>query len=81
MYSPAFINSPFLLFSRAENIKVKKVTMLGTKGKIKWQRTDAELIVIKPAKKISGLAIVFKLTTEWNRCYLFTANVRFVASL
>jgi alpha-L-fucosidase len=50
--------------AKAENIKVKKVTMLGTKEKIKWQQTDAGLTVTTPAKKISDLAIVFKLTTE-----------------
>ncbi len=32
--------------------------------KIKWQRTDAGLVVTTPAKKISDLAIVFKLTAE-----------------
>lgn len=51
---------------KAENIKVKKVTMLGTKGKIKWQRNDTGLIVTTPAKKVDNLAIVFKLITTEN---------------
>jgi len=51
---------------KAENIKVKSVSMLGTKGKIKWERTDAGLVVTTPAKKISDLAIVFKLLIEQN---------------
>ena len=50
--------------NKAENIKVKSVSMLGTKEKIKWQRTDAGLVVTTPAKKVSDLAIVFKLATE-----------------
>jgi alpha-L-fucosidase len=48
---------------KAENIKVKSVSMLGTKDKIKWQRSDAGLIVTTPSQKVSDLAIVFKLTT------------------
>ncbi|MGD1043225.1 MAG: alpha-L-fucosidase [Sedimentisphaerales bacterium] len=48
---------------KAENIKVKDVTMPGVWGKIKWQRTDAGLVVTTPAKKVSDLAIVFKLNT------------------
>ena len=48
---------------KAENIKVKSVSMLGTKDKIKWQRNDAGLIVTTPSQKVSDLAIVFKLTT------------------
>lgn len=51
---------------KAENIKVKSVSMLGTKEKIKWERTDAGLVVTTPAKKISDLAIVFKLLIEQN---------------
>ena len=50
--------------NKAENIKVKGVSMLGTKEKIKWERTDAGLVVTTPAKKVSDLAIVFKLLTE-----------------
>ena len=49
--------------NKAENIKVKGVSMLGTKEKIKWERTDAGLVITTPAKKTSDLAIVFKLTT------------------
>jgi len=49
---------------KAENIKVKKVSLLGAKEKIKWQRTDAGLIVTTPAKKVNDMAVVFKLTTE-----------------
>jgi alpha-L-fucosidase len=48
---------------KAANIKVKNVTMPGVRGKIKWQRTDAGLVVTTPAKKVSDLAIVFKLNT------------------
>ena len=48
---------------KAENIKVKDVTMPGVWGKIKWERTDAGLVVTTPDKKISDLAIVFKLNT------------------
>jgi alpha-L-fucosidase len=50
--------------NKAENIKVKGVSMLGTKEKIKWERTDAGLVVTSPSKKTSDLAIVFKLITE-----------------
>ena len=50
--------------NKAQNIKVKKVAMLGTKEKIKWQQTDAGLTATTPAQKTSDLAIVFKLTTE-----------------
>ncbi len=50
--------------NKAENIKVKGVSMLGTKEKIKWERTDAGLVVTAPSKKTSDLAIVFKLTVE-----------------
>jgi alpha-L-fucosidase len=49
---------------KAENIKVKNVTMPGVWGKIKWEMTDAGLVVTTPDKKPSDLAIVFKLTTE-----------------
>ncbi len=49
---------------KAENIKVKDVTMPGVWGKIKWQMTDAGLVVTTPAQKPSDLAIVFKLTTD-----------------
>jgi alpha-L-fucosidase len=50
--------------NKAENIKVKGVSLLGTKGKIKWQRTDAGLVVTTPSKKVDSIAIVFKLATE-----------------
>jgi alpha-L-fucosidase len=50
--------------NKAEKIKVKGVSMLGTKEKIKWERTDAGLVVTTPAKMVSDLAIVFKLATE-----------------
>ena len=49
--------------AKAANIKVKKVTMLGTKQKIKWQRTDEGLILKMPAEG-NEIANVFKLTTE-----------------
>ncbi|MCJ7778707.1 MAG: alpha-L-fucosidase, partial [Sedimentisphaerales bacterium] len=49
--------------NKAEKIKVKDVTMPGVKGKIRWERTDAGLVVTTPAKKVSDLAIVFKLIT------------------
>jgi alpha-L-fucosidase len=50
--------------NKAEDIKVKKVTMLGTKGKIKWRRTDAGFIVTTPSKKADDMAIVFKMTVK-----------------
>lgn len=46
---------------KAGDIKVKKVTMLGTKKKIKWKRTDEGLIVTTPSQKVDNMAIVFKL--------------------
>ena len=52
--------------NKAENIKIKDVTMPGVWGKIKWQRTDAGLVVTTPDKKPSDLAIVFKLLIEQN---------------
>jgi alpha-L-fucosidase len=48
---------------KAEGVKVKNVSMLGTEEKIKWQRQDTGLIVTTPAKKIDNIAIVFKLST------------------
>jgi alpha-L-fucosidase len=47
--------------AKAENVMVKKVTMLGTRQKIKWRRTGEGLVVTTPAKKVSDLAVVFKL--------------------
>ncbi len=47
--------------NKAENIKIKDVSMLGTREKIKWERSDAGLIVTTPAKQVDNLAIVFKL--------------------
>ncbi len=46
---------------KAENIKVKKVKMLGSKERIKWRRTDDGLIVTTPAERVDSMAIVFKL--------------------
>ncbi len=48
---------------KAANIKVNKITMLGTKQKIKWQRTDEGLILKMPADG-NEIANVFKLTIE-----------------
>lgn len=50
--------------AKAENIKVKNVTMPGILEKIKWQRADSGLVITTPAKKTSDIAIVFKLITE-----------------
>lgn len=47
--------------NKAENIKVKKVSMLGSKEKIKWHRDDAGLVVTTPSKAVDYLAVVFKL--------------------
>ena len=47
--------------NKAENIKVKKVTMIGSKEKIKWHRDDAGLVVTTPSKTADYLAVVFKL--------------------
>jgi alpha-L-fucosidase len=48
---------------KAANIKVKKVTMLASKQKVNWQRTDEGLILKMPADG-NKIANVFKLTTE-----------------
>jgi len=50
--------------NKAEHIKVTDVSMLGTRSKIKWERTDTGLVINTPAKKIDDLAIVFKLKTS-----------------
>jgi alpha-L-fucosidase len=47
--------------NKAENIKVKKVSMPGSKEKIKWHRDDAGLVVTTPSKAVDYLAVVFKL--------------------
>lgn len=49
---------------QASDIKVTKVSMLGTKEKIKWDRNDSGLVVTTPGKKIDDLAVVFKLDTS-----------------
>jgi alpha-L-fucosidase len=48
---------------KAANIKVNKITMLGTKQKIKWQRTDEGLILKMPADG-NEIANVFKLNIK-----------------
>ena len=48
---------------KAANIKIKNVAMLGTKQKIKWQRTDEGLILKMPADG-NEMANVFRLTIE-----------------
>jgi alpha-L-fucosidase len=50
--------------AKAENIKVKNVTMLGSREKIKWQRADSGLVITTPERKTSDIAVVFKLMTE-----------------
>jgi alpha-L-fucosidase len=47
--------------AKAEKIKVKKVSLLGAKEKIKWRRSDAGLVVTMPSKMVNNLAVVFKL--------------------
>ncbi len=49
---------------KAKNIKVEKITMLGTDETIEWERKDVGLVVTTPSKKIDDLAIVFKLRTS-----------------
>jgi alpha-L-fucosidase len=49
---------------KAENIKVKSISMLGAKEKIKWHRSDVGLVVTTPSQKVDNLAVVFKLATE-----------------
>ena len=48
----------------AEGIKVKGVSMLGTKEKIKWERRDVGLIVTTPGEKVDDMAVVFKISTS-----------------
>ncbi len=54
----------FAKIGKAGNIKVKRVSMLGTNQKIKWRRTDGGLVVTTPSKKIDNMAVVFKLITH-----------------
>ena len=49
---------------KAQDIKVTKVSMLGTDEPIKWEQQASGLIVNTPSKKINDLAIVFKLSTS-----------------
>ncbi len=50
--------------NKAEGIKIKDVSMLGTKEKIKWERKDTGLVVTTPAVKANDMAIVFKISTS-----------------
>jgi len=45
----------------AQDIKVTKMSMLGTRERIKWQRQTDGLVVYTPNKKVDEMAIVFKL--------------------
>lgn len=49
---------------KAQDVKIKNVSMLGTNEKIKWERQDSGLIVTTPSRKVDDLAIVFKLGTS-----------------
>ena len=48
----------------AQDIKVTKMSMLGTRERIKWQRQTDGLVVYTPNKKVDDMAIVFKLKTS-----------------
>jgi len=48
----------------AEDIKVSKVSMLGTRERIQWERQAEGLVVHTPSKKVDDMAVVFKLTTS-----------------
>lgn len=48
---------------KAQDIKVTKVSMLGTDEPIKWERKESGLIVNTPSKKVDDMTIVFKLST------------------
>ncbi|MBN2313456.1 MAG: alpha-L-fucosidase, partial [Sedimentisphaerales bacterium] len=45
----------------AQNIKVRKVSMLGTRERIKWERRNDGLVIHTPSQEVDDMAIVFKL--------------------
>ena len=48
----------------AQDVEVTRVSMLGTRERIKWERRTSGLVVHTPGKKVDEMAIVFKLKTS-----------------
>ena len=48
----------------AEHVKVTKVSMLGTRERIQWERQASGLVVHTPSTTVDDLTIVFKLSTS-----------------
>ena len=49
---------------KAQDVKVKSVSMLGSDEKIKWERNDSGLVITTPSRKVDDLAVVFKFDTS-----------------
>jgi alpha-L-fucosidase len=57
------------------DLKVKNVSMLGSKAKIAFQMRDDGLAVTAPAEKVDGMAVVFKIETSGSATILSEADV------
>ena len=57
------------------DLKVKNVSMLGSKAKIVFQMRDDGLAVTAPAEKVDGMAVVFKIETSGSATILSEADV------
>ena len=59
---PAYPPSP--ASAHKFEVKLKKITLMGRRGKVKWQMREDGLSLIAPDEKMDNVAVVFKMETE-----------------
>lgn len=52
-----------IVMKKAENKKIKRITLLGSDEKLKWKQEADQLVIQRPTTIPNDIAIVFKITT------------------